>query len=791
MATPTYEDFILRVEPDYGQTDRVHVLQSPAGQASGPLALPALPPMLATWRAHYREQLYLARSARQPATSIFRHLRPFETSQPPAQALVSVGETLFTALFSEPVYACFEASRTAAARRGHSLRIHLRLGDARLASLPWEALYDSQREQFLGLSRHTPLIRYLELTQEITPLSVAGSIRILAMSVRPHGAAPLNVEAERRHMEDAFATPNHLARLWPRRVQITWVQGQTIDDLADQIQIGGPYHVFHFIGHGQFDADEREGRLLFATASGQPDPRPISHVAHLLAELPSLRLVVLNACEGASGATDEIFSSMAGALVQAGLPAVVAMQQAITDRAAITFARAFYRAVGRRLPVDTACAEARKAMWLADPRSVEWVTPVLHMRSPDGQLFAPRAPIPWLRIGAPLGVMLLLAALVIWWLFVRLPIPQGTLNIAVAPFHQIGDVTDGGKPATILSTQLATFLEATYISSAAGEVDVVTRNIGVVRDAQSAQTLIERFDHRVQLVIYGKVDVVGDQARLTPSFFIAAPYRNDVGELNGPHELAAPLLFSVGDILSPTAVDAALQQRARLIVDFTQGLVHSLQDQLPEAAAALGRAIQAAETYGDFAGKEVIYLFASDVARRQGSLAEAEQYASRALAVNPNYGRGYIARGNAYYFQGNDFLGQALGDYEAALRLPNQPALSFVAEKAHLGLGHVYFRRYLIAKEVDSPRAPAYVEEATRHYEAVIASIGQLARPSQQNREQQALAHLGLGELAIVLGEEGTALCHLCAVLELSVDEGLRQIALDDLHKLGATCPSS
>jgi hypothetical protein len=63
------------------------------------------------------------------------------------------------------------------------------------------------------------------------------------------------------------------------------------------------------------------------------------------------------------------------------------MQREISDEAAIHFARKLYRSLATGSPVDAAVAEARKAVSLALPTSVEWATPVLHMRSPDGILF--------------------------------------------------------------------------------------------------------------------------------------------------------------------------------------------------------------------------------------------------------------------------------------------------------------------------------------------------------------------------------------------------------------------
>jgi hypothetical protein len=61
------------------------------------------------------------------------------------------------------------------------------------------------------------------------------------------------------------------------------------------------------------------------------------------------------------------------------------MQYEITDKAAIEFSRDFYEAVADGLPVDAAVTEARAAVSVDS--MLEWGTPVLYMRSPDGRLF--------------------------------------------------------------------------------------------------------------------------------------------------------------------------------------------------------------------------------------------------------------------------------------------------------------------------------------------------------------------------------------------------------------------
>jgi hypothetical protein len=152
------------------------------------------------------------------------------------------------------------------------------------------------------------------------------------------------------------------------------------------------WHVFHFSGHGSFDRNRRSGKLAFvddSTAGGGTTTRWLDaeELGALLGDTDSLRLAFLNACEGATADAQDVFSSTAGVLVRRGTPAVVAMQHPISDRAAIELARTFYESLATGLAVDSALAEARKAVLLSIPGTLEWGTPVLFMRTADGVLF--------------------------------------------------------------------------------------------------------------------------------------------------------------------------------------------------------------------------------------------------------------------------------------------------------------------------------------------------------------------------------------------------------------------
>ena len=70
----------------------------------------------------------------------------------------------------------------------------------------------------------------------------------------------------------------------------------------------------------------------------------------ILRDFSSLRLAILNACEGARTSRSDPFAGVAGSLVQRDIPAVVAMQFEISDEAAIVFAGEFYEQLAAGSP---------------------------------------------------------------------------------------------------------------------------------------------------------------------------------------------------------------------------------------------------------------------------------------------------------------------------------------------------------------------------------------------------------------------------------------------------------
>jgi outer membrane protein assembly factor BamD (BamD/ComL family) len=285
------------------------------------------------------------------------------------------------------VLACYEASQRQARARHAGLRLKLRIQAPDLAVLPWELLYDPRQDTYICLSRRTPLVRYVATSQPTGTLAVTPPLNILGVVASPEGLPKLDVLSEQRRMEAALHD-----LMAEGRVELTWLRGQTWEILRDAL-LEDTYHMLHFVGHGGYDAEADEGLLAFADETGQKQLLTATQVGHLLDGLDNLRLVVLNACEGARGSERDLLSSTAARLVRGGVPAVVAMQYAISDEAAIQFGSRFYTAVAHGMPVDAAVAEARIGMSVATRESAEWGTPVLYMQAPDGQIFD-LAPVP-------------------------------------------------------------------------------------------------------------------------------------------------------------------------------------------------------------------------------------------------------------------------------------------------------------------------------------------------------------------------------------------------------------
>jgi CBASS immunity sensor of nucleotide second messenger signals/CHAT domain-containing protein len=305
------------------------------------------------------------------------------------------GERLFEALFASAAPRILERLKVledrfkaeTGAPRG--LRVRLILGDAwgkgkanadailPVSNLPHELMVPPGLPKFLARRPFVSIVRTIGVAEFVGPIAVTGKLRVLIANAQPEGSVPLGWAKEVARIQAALATRTDTT--------IEVLEDASFEATCRRLRDGG-FHVLHFIGHGGYDPASGQWYLLFEKERAR-QPILAEAIAERMGDMPRLRLAVLNAChtgEMAREAGGNPLAGVAAALSVHGLPAVVGMQVAVTDSAAVEFANAFYGALREKAPIEVAVADGRSAIDISSP---EWATPVLYLRGETSELF--------------------------------------------------------------------------------------------------------------------------------------------------------------------------------------------------------------------------------------------------------------------------------------------------------------------------------------------------------------------------------------------------------------------
>jgi hypothetical protein len=339
------------------------------------------------------------------------------------------GAILFDALFSGPILRAYDqATAYADAQTEKRLRIRLWIDHdaAELHELAWERLHHRvQGAAFpLAASSETPFSRYVGLTTpEPAPIAERPARMLFAISnptnLPDYGLVSLDVEREITNLIEVLGDLRET-----RKLQVTLMPGQTglseglrskleregyriregctsTENLIHALSQDGGYHILHYVGHGKFGRKQQQAGLFLEDENGHVEIAADESIAALLKSVGSpLRLVFLAACESARmeyirprmeyirrhvPEDRNPFVGLAPKLVQAGIPAVVAMQDLISVPAARRLTCDLYTYLLDCGVVDRAMNQARLLLFRSG--GTEWATPVLFMRLKDGRLF--------------------------------------------------------------------------------------------------------------------------------------------------------------------------------------------------------------------------------------------------------------------------------------------------------------------------------------------------------------------------------------------------------------------
>jgi hypothetical protein len=315
------------------------------------------------------------------------------------------GEKLFNLLFSD---ATLKAGWNRIRGQSGLRRIRLRIdpGLAALHPIQWELLRDpdSRAPQEVSAATATPFSRYLPQDWQPGAAIRKRPIKVLVAVANPSDlTTKWNLQAITAQTEFELllqATQSVNATDGPAIQFDLLSEPCTLDALRRTLQEG--YHVLHFIGHGMYaKVTDAQGVIKFQAFLLLPNPADADRamrvadntiagmLANLLADQPAaeedkLRLVFLESCGTAKRDSNDAFRGLAPQVIQAGVPAVIAMQDLVEVGTARAFASTFYRQLLRHGQVDLACNEARAAVKAQQLRGSE--VPVLFMRVRSGEL---------------------------------------------------------------------------------------------------------------------------------------------------------------------------------------------------------------------------------------------------------------------------------------------------------------------------------------------------------------------------------------------------------------------
>ena len=324
------------------------------------------------------------------------------------------GEQLRRALFSEPIERAYhKALGIADAATDGRLRLRLQIDPnaARLHALRWErlALPGPAQPVPLSVAGLTPFSRYIaRAVGSGDPLS-RRPIRMVVFIANPgqmaEGYEPIRVAEEVDQLCRGLA-----AVQTPGKLQVTLLPGRSGLPKALRRRLTGEGLVIedgattperlrhwllhcdllHILSHGMFVPDQTGGSsaLLLEQADGGLDIARDDDICAALGDgLTAPRLVFLAACESARRPeqSTEAFVGLGPRLVQAGVAAVIGMQDRVPMDLAQRLTTRFYHDLLDHGLIDQALNDARLPLF--DNGQADWSIPVLFTRLRRGRLF--------------------------------------------------------------------------------------------------------------------------------------------------------------------------------------------------------------------------------------------------------------------------------------------------------------------------------------------------------------------------------------------------------------------
>ena len=331
-----------------------------------------------------------------------RHTLPSRAGQSGRKAietaddtLVRLGQTLHDALFQGQLHDSWVTAQGVAQNRQDLLRLRIGMKDSRLQQLPWEALH----ARALPLATGTDVIfsRYIlarhhgtaSAKPSVNPKQV---LRILMVIASPDDQERLELKQEVYHLQSELHPENMSGGGSDDKtlldVQLRILEQPDRAELTQELDRGN-YQVLHYAGHSNL-GNAGGDLYLVSHQTGLTERLSGEDLAGLLVN-NGIKLAVFNSCRGSYSASSEEGwqeRNLAQALVNRGMPGVIAMSDRIPDHVSITFTQLLYRNLKKGQSIDLSLNRTRQGLISAyGSHQFYWALPTLYMQPAfDGYL---------------------------------------------------------------------------------------------------------------------------------------------------------------------------------------------------------------------------------------------------------------------------------------------------------------------------------------------------------------------------------------------------------------------
>ncbi len=304
-------------------------------------------------------------------------LSPPGSGNQSTRLMQDLGMGLWHWLFDGPLGQTLDHSLGLAQGQGQCLHLQLDIRSPELIGLPWEIMQPQPGRPALSLGPQMLFSRTTSAVDRLSPVILPPGLQVLLVLGQDegpyHSSLQLSQEADllRQLFQDS---PSQLASspLAPCRVQ-TLVQPDQ-STLVTTLE-RGHFNVFFYAGHG---VPAPDGGLVLVrpgvTLSG-------TELAQALVR-GGVQLAVFNTCWGARPDHQQQIiprSSLAEVLLHHGVPAVVAMRDAIADQESLGFIQVLAQSLADRQPIAAALARARQHLLTVYGFNYPaWTLPILY-----------------------------------------------------------------------------------------------------------------------------------------------------------------------------------------------------------------------------------------------------------------------------------------------------------------------------------------------------------------------------------------------------------------------------